>query len=132
MDLIRFEMYVTGGRLDAVYDGRAEEILQRDEETRIQETTKTDPQTQGKCRLFVFCAGIFTILNCSVVYTHAIKAADEAKVHSPLRIASARYSVKISPEKNLPGKKSPRKISTRKISPRGKISSPAEKKSPQR
>jgi len=35
VDLIRFEMYVAGGRLNAIYDRRAEEILQRDEETRI-------------------------------------------------------------------------------------------------
>jgi len=40
--------FVTGWRFNSVYDWRPEEILQRDEETRVEKTTETDPETQGK------------------------------------------------------------------------------------
>jgi len=56
MMMMMMMMFATGGRLDAVYDRRTEEILQCHEKTRIQEATKTDTKAQGKNHFIMLCS----------------------------------------------------------------------------
>ena len=56
MMMMMMMMLVIGGRLDAVYDRRTEEILQCDEKTRLQETTETDTKAQGNYHFIMLCS----------------------------------------------------------------------------
>ena len=69
MMMMMMMMLVIGGRLDAVYDRRTEEILQCDEKTRLQETTKTDTKAQGKYTTSSCCAANATFSDLCICFS---------------------------------------------------------------